>query len=246
MNCIIASLRQITFPKKYRHISSRRVHTSLKPPRSEVTPDLTSEFNPHKNDGKTVSSIKSHPNERIWWRCLLRPRHEWITSPADRSQPNASGCPLCLKGHKSLAVVSPEIAKEFHTVKNFPLTSLSITGKTEQTVWWRCVKGHEYTMRVCDRTRFSRGCQMCESLAVRSPHIAKDFHPTLNAPLTPADIHNGSGKRVWWLCKHGHAYQMTVSQRTFSKSGCVYCRGRAVCPDNSLAGMSLEIAKQFH
>jgi hypothetical protein len=36
-----------------------------------------------------------------------------------------------------------------------------------------------------------------DSLMVCYPEIAKEWHPTMNEPLTPEDVHNGSSTYVY-------------------------------------------------
>lgn len=64
------------------------------------------------------------------------------------------------------------------------------------------------------------------SLAVKYPEIAKEWHPTRNGKLTPENVSYGTKKKVWWLCNEGHFYQASVYSRTKLNSGCTYCWNR--------------------
>jgi hypothetical protein len=44
------------------------------------------------------------------------------------------------------------------------------------------------------------------SLATLFPKLAKEWHPTKNAPLTPADVFPGTHKKFWWKCKGGRVW----------------------------------------
>lgn len=76
------------------------------------------------------------------------------------------GCPVCA-GHQvgkktSLAYLRPDIASDWHPIKNGNLTPNDVTCGTSKKVWWLCPKGHEYFSTICGRTSFSsRGCQQC-------------------------------------------------------------------------------------
>lgn len=60
------------------------------------------------------------------------------------------------------------------------------------------------------------------SLAVMNPELASEFHPTKNAPLTPADFHMTSARKAWWLCANGHEWKAAVANRTAGR-GCPLC-----------------------
>lgn len=63
-----------------------------------------------------------------------------------------------------------------------------------------------------------------ESLSACYPEIAAEWHPTMNLPLMPEDVHNGSSTYVYWLCPQGHTYRKTVGKRTKRGQGCPQCR----------------------
>ena len=124
---------------------------------------------------------------------------------------------------------NPELAKEWHPVKNGTLTPQTVKAKTELKVWWLCpAKGHEYQASLSNRNRNdgkSRGCPYCagrkdlskESLAIRLPILAKEWDWEKNGKLTPKDISTKSNRRVWWRCEKGHQWQATVIQRIRGK-----------------------------
>ena len=137
----------------------------------------------------------------------------------------------------------PEIAKEWHPTLNYPLTPKNITYGSSKKVWWQCpeVKDHIYDAIICDRTNKKTrvGCSFCRgnmrvsperSLATLSPEIAKEWHPTLNAPLTPKDVFNSSHQKVWWQCpkNKNHVWDAIILDRTRNdkrrSKGCRICR----------------------
>jgi hypothetical protein len=61
------------------------------------------------------------------------------------------------------------------------------------------------------------------SLFRNNPELVKEWHPTQNASLTPADLTLGSNKKVWWICTQGHEWQARVTDRNYRKTGCPYC-----------------------
>ena len=64
-------------------------------------------------------------------------------------------------------------------------------------------------------------------LATTHPDLAKEWHPTKNAPLTPQQIITGMGKKIWWKCsKCGYEWSATIVHRKFSHSGCPKCSAK--------------------
>ncbi len=87
-----------------------------------------------------------------------------------------------------------------------------------------------------------------QSLADKFPDIAKQWHPTRNADLTPAQIMPASNTKAWWRCRDGHEWEATVAGRTSSRgSGCPVHAGRQVVIGlNDLATRFPDIAAQWH
>ena len=65
------------------------------------------------------------------------------------------------------------------------------------------------------------------SLKNRFPEIAKQWHPTKNALLTPDGVSYGSQKKVWWQCSKNpeHEWKAVIANRT-KGSGCPECVGK--------------------
>lgn len=76
------------------------------------------------------------------------------------------------------------------------------------------------------------------------PEIAKEWHPVLNK-FAPRDCSPFSGRKVWWVCSHGHEYESKVGNRTIKGSGCPYCAGHKVCRENSLSSLFPNVASQW-
>ena len=61
------------------------------------------------------------------------------------------------------------------------------------------------------------------SLAIRFPSIAKEWHPTKNGNITPEMVSRGSNKRFWWKCQLcGFEWQATVANRVLGRN-CPQC-----------------------
>ena len=84
-------------------------------------------------------------------------------------------------------------------------------------------------------------------IAITHPEIASQWHPTLNADLTPSDVTSGSRKKVWWKCPKGddHEWIASVFERA-NGSGCPICSGRKLGNSNSLSFLYPDISKLWH
>ena len=159
---------------------------------------------------------------------------------------------------KSLAEVNPELAKEWHHTNNGDLTPFDVSSQSNKKVWWKCDKGedHEWEASIYNVGRNkSSSCPFCAGrkvsksncLATTHPEIAKQWHPTLNAELTPFDVIAGTYKKVWWKCDKGEDHEWLASCVNRKKgASCPICTGRKVVNSNCLATTHPEIAKQWH
>ena len=147
------------------------------------------------------------------------------------------------------------LLRQWHPVKNQPLTPEQLSYGSNQKVWWRCEKGHEWQAPVKSRTH-GYGCPVCagkavvpgvNDLAAAHPGLAAQWHPTRNGSLTPADVTPGARKQVWWRCEKGHEWQAPVFSRACGGTGCPVCAGKAVIPGvNDLASRFPALAAQWH
>jgi len=151
----------------------------------------------------------------------------------------------------------PAIAGSWHPTHNSTLTPADVSVGSGVRAWWRCRAdpGHEWQAPVADRTR-GKGCPYCagkktapdQSLAVRLPKLARQWHPTLNGRLTPKDVIPGSARRIWWRCPNDakHEWRAFVFSRAKGGTGCPFCAGQVTSPEYNLAVGAPEIALQWH
>ena len=84
------------------------------------------------------------------------------------------------------------------------------------------------------------------SLLNMYPEIAKEWHPTKNGRLTPEMVAPASHKKVWWLGKCGHEWQMLISSRTTQNSGCPICTNQLIIGGiNDLLSNNPEICEEW-
>lgn len=156
---------------------------------------------------------------------------------------------------KSLAEVTPELAKEWHPNKNGELKPLDLTAKSGQKVWWKCPKGddHEWEARIYSRSN-GNNCPICSGylivksncLATTHPELSSEWHPTRNEFLKPVNVGAGSAKKVWWKCNvaDDHEWQSTIINRV-NGAGCPFCSGHKVANSTSLNSTNPEILPEW-
>jgi rubrerythrin len=207
---------------------------------NETHPLLLKEFHPTKNGEISLINLTAGSHKKIEWLCI-KCTHQW-NAPVYR-RTSGGGCPACAgravhsDGRNSMRVTHPNLAEELHPTENGKLNPDNLIAGTHKKLLWRCINcSHEWHAKGTDR-RQGKGCPSCaghavhiderNSLAMMSPNLVREFHPTKNGSITPNQIVNGSGKRVHWICeKCSHEWLTRVSDRTgIKKTGCGYCNG---------------------
>jgi Probable Zinc-ribbon domain len=156
-----------------------------------------------------------------------------------------------------LSDTHPDVAVEWHSFKNGTLTPDSVTSGSTKVVWWQCRNDpeHEWRTRVQNRTCLRSPCPICSGYAVtpqnslhrQHPDIASEWDRSMNAPLTPDDVKAGSGRQVWWRCRHNpsHLWTATPWARTRHRSGCPFCAGQRASPEMSLQALRPDLAAEW-
>lgn len=221
------------------------------------TQDLLRQWHPEKNEGVTPGDLSYGSKRRVWWRC--EKGHEWQAAVYARTG-SGCGCPVCagkkvLAGVNDLASLYPQVACEWHRVKNAPLTPADVSSGSHRRVWWQCREGHEWQAQVKSRTN-GCGCPVCTNreilpgkndLATTHPDLARQWHPSKNGGLRPEAVVAGTRKKVWWQCEKGHVWQATVASRAGGGVSCPVCTGKKVIAgENDFARYFPEVAAQWH
>lgn len=232
-----------------------------RPPRSylvDTHPVIAAEFHPDLNT-VDVSTLSTGSSRKVWWfhRAEDGKTHEWPATVAHRTA--GRGCGVCAgkrvqPGVNDLASLRPEIAADWHPERN-AFTAEEVSPGSDKRVWWRCPAGHDYENTVGKRTISGRGCAVCvgqsvlegfNDLSSRNPQLAAEWHPDLNAPLTPREVTTGSARVVWWLGTCGHSFQARLDRRGVG-DGCPICAGvQVVAGINDLATTHPHIAAEWH
>ena len=193
---------------------------------------------------------------------------------------------FCECGYGSLAHVLEPTKVRWHPDKNggrVPAAS-GLSPSCNDDAWFicnasPCEHAHEWNAEIrsvtasiragapsagcpfCAGLRMLEGCG-CNSLAVRCPAVARQWHPTKNGSLLPTQVMARSATPVWWqcdkggckhACEHPHVWCVAPHKRvdaSFQMSrGCPFagcCKPpHEFCPCFSLASQP-GLVKEFH
>lgn len=178
--------------------------------------------------GWNPSHVSYGSNKRMEWDCPEG--HVYELDPWGRSQ--GQGCTVCagklvLPGVNDVASLHPALVTE-----SVSLDLAKVSVKSGKRGTWRCSLGHEYEMRVADKTA-GRGCPVCANkkvlpgfndIATTDVWLAKQANG-----WDPSTLTAGSAALREWVCDLGHVWKTSPVQRTRNGGlGCPYCSGRRV------------------
>ena len=127
-------------------------------------PEIAKQWHPTRNGTLTPYDVVEGSNKKVWWKCPIGEDHEWKTAISHRI--NGRNCPIC-SGRKvvlsnSLSILNPELAKEWHTIKNKDLKIEKTALNSHKKVWWKCTKKPDHIWKASVASRaFGRGCPFC-------------------------------------------------------------------------------------
>lgn len=132
-------------------------------------PGLCREWHPTKNGVLIPSKVFYGSQKLVWWYCTKNKEHEWQAPILTRT--TGHGCPYCsgrrTTPERSLAVLKPDIAKEWHPTKNGDLTPSDVSFGSAKKAWWQCLRNpaHEWELKICQRSgrenRKGSNCPEC-------------------------------------------------------------------------------------
>ncbi|MFD0535056.1 zinc-ribbon domain-containing protein [Actinomadura luteofluorescens] len=111
-------------------------------------------------------------------------------------------------------------------------TPETVKAGSNKKFFWQCL--HEPThphYQASPANRRRSGCPVCagravaptRNLGVEYPDVARQWHPTKNAEISPENLPPYSNRKVWWLCARGHEWRAVVSMRTGQGTSCPVC-----------------------
>lgn len=149
--------------KEKRKIAFNRNRIEKNGSLAEINPKLAKEWNSEKNGVITPNDVTSKSGKKLWWKC--EKGHEWEAAINNRSA--GKGCPICVVqkvqvGDNDLGTINFELGKQWHPIKNYPLTPQMVTANSRRKVWWQCEKGHEWQAQIYYRTTKQLHCPICK------------------------------------------------------------------------------------
>ena len=215
-------------------------------------PELAKEWHPTKNGKLRPSSVTAGSNIKVWW--LLEYKDlgtgnsydfEWEASVNARAK-MGSRCPYLVgkkiyKGFNDLESRNPELAKEWHPIKNGDLRPSDVTANSSKKVWWLLPYDDpetgehydfEWVASVAERNRgkicpFLVGKKVLKGfndLETVNPGVVKEWDCSKNNGISPSEVSHGSSRVVWWKCnKCGYEWKTSVHNRVINNTGCPNC-----------------------
>lgn len=202
-------------------------------------PEIAREWNVALNKD-TPDMYLPFSNKEVYWDC---PKCKSTYDKMINERTGAGeGCPYCagkrVNETNCLSTTHPALANEWDYGRNGELTPERVTKGSHDKVYWICDKGHSYPANIYRRAgKNSTGCPTCyelygrssprkvkreNSLAVKKPEVAKQWHPTKN-DKSPFEVGAYARKEYWWICeKCGHEWESSPNSRRSLK--CKSCK----------------------
>ena len=222
-----------------------------------INPELAAQWHPTKNGDLKPTQVTANSNKKVWWLYLYDDpntgKHfefEWMALVSDRK--NGNDCPFLSGkavwvGFNDLATINPELAAQWHPIKNGDLKPTQVTVDSNKKVWWLHTYDDpntgkhfefEWESSIHNRNK-GNGCPYLSGqavwvgfndLATINPELAAQWHPTKNGDLKPTQVTANTNKKVWWLYAYddpntGEHFEFAWKSQIGSRnvgSGCPY------------------------
>lgn len=167
--------------------------------------------------------------EKVPCKCRIC-GYEWQALPGNLLK--GKGCPHCGKKSSSqkrrksseqflaeLSIVNPtiQIISSYSTYNELVECNCLICGNKWSAQPANILRGRSCPVCAKERRKQSQKQKLLSksgSLLEINPSLAKEWHPSKNTALTPAQVTPGSGKKAWWLCPDcGHEWAAVIGSR---------------------------------
>ena len=143
------------------------------------------------------------------------------------------------KRNTNLAEVYPEIAEEWNYERNYPLIPENVAPYSDERVWWKCSKGHEWQTRVGNRTAKGTACPICSKLKLPKqsktnlvtyrPDVANLWDYDKNCELEPSMVGGKSSIHAWFKCPIcGYNWNEIISHVVRRQYICPKCKDKSL------------------
>lgn len=171
-------------------------------------PEIIDEYDPDNEiDPYTVTE---HSSKKVKWICRNNKTHRWEADFNSRAN-GQGGCNICRNYNYGIMFkdVFPEYEKYYDTVKNErPFEAL--TSKSNDSVWWKCEKGHSFPRVVCYmNTAGAFRCPVCtgrtivagkNDLFTEYPELV-DIWDYKNNEADPTTLSPKTNDKYYFTCK---------------------------------------------
>ncbi len=119
------------------------------------------DFNKNKIDPDTIPPHRNKPE--YWWKCPNG--HSYEASINNKTSGTGGNCPYCshqkLSTEFSLAVINPNLSKEWDYMENCSLTPELVFANSNKKVSWICNEcGYKWSAKINNRNN-GKGCPQC-------------------------------------------------------------------------------------
>jgi len=217
-------------------------------------PEISLEWHPSLNFILKPTEVSRGSRQVVWW--LGKCGHAWDAKISDKVR--NPGCPVC-SGHRvqagfnDLVTTHPQLAEEWDFDANANRSPKTLSAGSNSKVWWKANCGHKWEAAIYSRVS-GHGCPYCagnrlhegvNDLSTNFPSLLLEWHPTKNGDLQPSKVSSHSPKLIWWLCRNGHEWKSSASNRAAGK-GCGKCSGHFVSEgENDLATLRPDLAVEW-
>lgn len=207
-------------------------------------------------------TTRANSEEYAWFKC---PKCGYSWQAQIRVRQRKDKCPVCEtnmvvhKGVNDFRTVYPQLALDTSDEMNPDIDLNSLGAGAHVRIHWKChVCGFEWDAPVYGRIRRYKGnykiasCPACsknqrkDGYDVDYPELVALYSP--NNPISFQDVRGYDTKLLWICPKHGEYEQDLRSMMRAVKNGntgCPYCHGSQVHPDESFGVLHPELVKEW-
>lgn len=207
-------------------------------------------------------TTRANSEEYAWFKC---PKCGYSWQAQIRARQRKDKCPVCEmnmvvhKGVNDFRTVYPQLALDTSDEMNPDIDLNSLGAGAHVRIHWKChVCGFEWDAPVYGRIRRYKGnykiasCPACsknqrkDGYDIDYPELVPLYSP--NNPIPFQDVRGYNTKLLWICPKHGEFEQELRNMMRAVKNGntgCPYCHGSQVHPDESFGVLHPEFAKEW-
>lgn len=241
-------------------------------------PDIAAEWDYEKND-RLPTEVSAGCGDKVWWKRIEiddltgQPREvSWQQKVNKRTagHSNKKVVSKVAKQLNDLATTHPDLAAQWHPKNRKKPSEFRADDKTR--VWWkwnyhddRTGKDFvfEWPQSIRERAIENKPCPAFtgrllvrgfNDLQTTHPDLARQWHPTKNGNLKPADVTAHSSKYVWWFYPYDDPktgrrvdfeWRRTVHNRAIQGAACPFPQGAYYKGFNDVRTVAPELVSEW-